>query len=216
MRFLTRAKHHALGLLLGSRYLMRLAPGERRLALTFDDGPDPVHTPPVLDLLARHGATATFFVLGDRADLQPALVRRIVEEGHEIANHSQRHRAFASMPVAAQLAEIDEADAVLRRYSPQPRFWFRPPQGRLPLSLAIALARRRHPVAMWSLDSHDYRQAGVAPILARFEERPVVPGDILLFHDDNAHTAEALARLLPAWQAAGYAVQSLQQAGAGP
>ena len=194
---------------MGDRYALRGDGGARVLALTFDDGPDPLHTPPLLDLLGRHGVKGTFFLTGASVRRSPEVVARTVAEGHEIGNHSFNHRRFATMPVAAQTAEIDEADALLRSHDGRDSHWFRPPQGQLPLALFRELRARRHPVAMWSYDSRDYAKAGPAPIVARFEAQPARAGDILLFHDDNADTAEALAILLPRWLEAGFGFVTL-------
>jgi peptidoglycan/xylan/chitin deacetylase (PgdA/CDA1 family) len=194
---------------MGERYVVR-APGERRvLALTFDDGPDREHTPPILDLLARHGVKATFFLTGAQAESRSEVVARTVAEGHEIGNHSFMHRRFARMAVPEQMAEIQRADDLLRSHDGREWHWFRPPQGALPLGLFRELRARRHPVAMWSYDSRDYAREGVAPIVARFDARPARAGDVLLFHDDNADTCEALATLLPRWLGEGYAFETL-------
>jgi len=203
MGIVTRLRNAASAQLLGDRFVARGPAGTQAVALTFDDGPHPEHTPRILDLLEANGIRGTFFLVGDLIDRHPELVRRMVGAGHEIGNHSMHHRAFAAMPIERQIEEIEAADRLLTGIDGRPRHWFRPPQGRVPLRLLVALARRRHPLAMWTLDSFDYRGDGVDAVLQRFEERPVRTGDVVLFHDDNAHTVAAIARLLPAWRAQG-------------
>src|SRR5262249_41962590 len=103
---------------------------ERAVALTFDDGPDPVVTPAILDLLAQHGARATFFVVGSRAAEQPDLIRRIHAAGHTIGTHTQNHRLGFHFGWGATVRrEIEEAFAVVERLVPERPSLFRPPHG---------------------------------------------------------------------------------------
>ena len=181
----------------------------RTLALTFDDGPDPIHTLGVLDILRAQGVSATFFMIGERAERHPEIVKRILDEGHEIGNHAYRHVKFAALPLQNQLNEIDQTDHLLSRCDGRQWHWFRPPQGRLPLRLLFALLQKRHRVAMWSYDSLDYKKQDVASVLSRFSSSPVRDGDVILFHDDNNVTVLALQHLLPQWRAQGYAFSFL-------
>lgn len=217
MGIATRIKDFGMSALLGRRYLSRGPGGGRAIAVTFDDGPIPVHTPAILDLLKAHGARGTFFVTGDHAKEQTGLLRRIVDEGHELGNHSFHHVAFASLPLKRQIDEIERMDRFLEGFDGRSWHWFRPPQGRLPAGLVLALLRRRQHVAMWSLDSFDYRGDGAETILVRIRDRPVGPGEIVLFHDDNADTVEALAKLLGQWRAEGWRFATVSElAGAAP
>ena len=107
----------------------RLSPdGPRRMAITIDDGPDPGVTPRVLDLLAAHGARATFFCIGARVERYPELARRIVLEGHEIGNHSQHHPNLFSLFGPWRMArEITRAQAGIGRVCGVRPRWFRSP-----------------------------------------------------------------------------------------
>lgn len=194
---------------MGDRYLTNARRDSPILALTFDDGPHPTYTPAILDLLARHRARATFFLTGVQAEQFPEIVARTLAEGHEIANHSYRHTCFASLPVKAQLEEIEKTDAILSAHDQREWHWFRPPQGKLPISLFLKLWSRRHPVAMWSHDSYDYRNAGAAAIVERYQATPARGGEVILFHDDNADTVDALQRMLLLWIQQGYAFDTL-------
>lgn len=172
--------------------------------LSFDDGPHPEYTPRLLDLLARHGARASFFVVGRHAECQPAIVERIVREGHLLGNHSWNHLHFAQLPLGEQLVELERTDALLHRFDGRARHRVRPPQGLLPLPLLWHLAWRRRSIAYWSYDSLDYRLQTTAELVARLRRQPPQAGDIVLLHDDHAHTCEALDELLPQWVADGH------------
>ncbi len=193
-----------LGVLMGDHFIANISRRNRFLALTFDDGPDPIYTPMVLDLLKANGVSATFFIIGEQAELHPEIVRRILDEGHEIGNHAYRHVKFATLPIRDQLDEIDRTDRLLNQYDGRHWHWFRPPQGRLPLNLLLALLQKRHKIAMWSYDSLDYQAKDVASILSQFTSKPVRNGEIILFHDDNDFAVLALRSLLDEWRVQGY------------
>lgn len=174
------------------------------IALTFDDGPHPQYTAEALDLLKQHGMKATFFFVGMNVMRYPELVRRVVEEGHQLGNHSYSHDEFSRSRLTQQLAEIDKADEVLARFDGHKRHPFRPPRGQLPVPLLAALVWRRQLVAMWSYDSLDYQDGGARSVLRRFEGQPLHHGDVVLMHDDNAETLSALRQLLPDWKGQGW------------
>lgn len=200
-----------LGRLLGDHFAGNASRGSRALVLTFDDGPDPLYTPKVLDLLKEVGVRATFFVIGVHAERHPEIVRRMLDEGHEIGNHAYRHVKFAALPLRDQLAEIEQTDRILTQYDGRPWHWFRPPQGRLPLQLLSALVRTRHRIAMWSYDSLDYRAQDADSILNRFQKDPVREGEVILLHDDNNSTELALPQLVGQWREEGYEFHCLSQ-----
>lgn len=183
--------------------------GGRGLYLTFDDGPHPEVTPVLLDLLAAHGAKATFFLLGANAERYPDVARRIVAEGHAIGNHSYSHPRFAQVDLDVQRAEIDRTDDILAVIDGQPRHWFRPPSGALPLRMLGDFARRRRGIAYWSYDSMDYRRQSAEILARRLREQPPAAGDIVLMHDDDPNTVQALRELVPEWRAAGHALEAL-------
>jgi peptidoglycan-N-acetylglucosamine deacetylase len=182
----------------------------RRVALTFDDGPDPATTPRILDHLRDLGVHATFFVLGERADCHPELVRRMVTEGHLVANHSWNHAAlpFHSADfIRADLARTQ--DAIERACGVRPSI-FRPPYGlRDPRVLAEARKCGLRTV-LWSCSPRDWQDPGADAVVERTLSA-VEPGDIVLLHDGSAEragghpgTAEALARLVRGLRDRGY------------
>jgi len=170
--------------------------------LSFDDGPHPVHTPPLLDLLARHDVRASFYLTGFLAEAEPALVARMLAEGHVIGNHSMTHPRMLRLGLRAQWAEIDRTEATLARLGAAGRHGFRPPYGRVTWAVLAATLLRRQPLVLWSIDSLDYT-LGPAEVVQRLRKRPPKSGDIILFHDDADCARQALAQLLPEWKRAG-------------
>lgn len=168
------------------------------IALTFDDGPDPECTQRLLDVLERHAARATFFLIGERADDLPGIVDRIVAGGHEIGNHSYCHPDIATLGYQQLRDEIARGDRVLARDRWRKRFHglFRPPCGQLTLrSLFYALFHRRRHI-LWSIDPRDYGAQSPEAIVEHIRGQGVRPGDILLLHDATDHTPEAVDMLL--------------------
>lgn len=155
-------------------------------ALTIDDGPDPDTTPAVLDLLAAHGAVATFFCIAERARRYPALAREIVARGHSVQNHSQTHRLDFSLCLSRRLAaEIGDAQATLADITGQRPHCFRAPAGlRNPL-LDPVLHRLGLHLVSWTRRGFDTRDGDAPRVLARLT-RGLAAGDILLLHDGHA------------------------------
>ena len=148
------------------------------VALTFDDGPDPVSTPAFLDVLRAHDVRATFFVVGERVEREPLLLRRIVEEGHEVGVHGWRHRyALVNSPqLGRSLAAIAEAAEV------RPT-WFRPPYGVLSAtSIAEARLHRLAPV-LWTAWAKDWTVDATADSVRNLLAPGIVGGATLLLHD---------------------------------
>ncbi|WP_114238606.1 polysaccharide deacetylase family protein [Dyella sp. C9] len=177
--------------------------------LTFDDGPDPDYTPRLLDLLARHGVNASFFLVGHRVEQHPALVERMVAEGHLIANHSWSHWSFKPMPLRKQVEEFQRTDQLLRSFDQQPQHRLRTPQGYLDTRLLLYCARHRRNIVYWSYDSMDYQKPSHGELVARLRAAPPKAGDIVLMHDDSDRATDALAVLLPEWLAQGQRFHAL-------
>src|SRR5919107_5789297 len=114
-----------------------VATPQRVVALTYDDGPDPDHTPGVLDALARHGATATFFVLAERAEAHPDLVRRIAAEGHDVGLHGEDHTRLSALPARQALTRIRRGRRRLAAVLGRPVTLYRPADGAQGLAPAV-------------------------------------------------------------------------------
>ncbi len=179
------------------------------LYLSFDDGPDPEHTPRILDLLAAHGAHASFFLIGEHAERHPRLVERLVAEGHLIGNHSYSHPRFGNLALSAQIEEITRTEHILSAFDGLARHRFRPPYGVLPARLVAHCAMQRRNIAFWSFDSLDYQERTAEELVAMLRAQPPRTGDIVLMHDDRAHTVELLEVMLPQWRAQGFRLDAL-------
>lgn len=152
------------------------------LALTFDDGPCLTATPEILDLLQEQAVPATFFMIGERVRRHPDLARRVFHEGHQIANHSDRHVAFRSLVPSVCQREAEKADRTFRAVvGVAPRF-YRPPKGLINRHVVRALAGAGYHVATWSRMPGDYFPWHTAGRIAKGLSR-VRAGDIVVLHD---------------------------------
>ena len=149
--------------------------------LTFDDGPDPVWTPAVLDALRDAGAKATFFVLGPRAAAEPELVDRIVDEGHAVGVHAHEHVRHTELDAAAGTADLERALAVLDGLGVRPTLWRTPWGVEAEWTRPVAEARGLRVVG-WSADTHDWRGDAAADMLAAIED-DIAEGAVVLAHD---------------------------------
>lgn len=173
------------GRVLGSN-LVRLPPAaaaRNEVSLNFDDGPDPVVTPRVLDLLDRHQARASFFCIGEKAAAFPELVREIARRGHSVENHSHRHsNAFAFYGLGRLRRELDAAQAAIAGITGRSPAFFRAPAGfRSPLLDPVMAACGLRYVS-WTRRGFDTVRGNADEVLQRLT-RGLGPGDILLLHD---------------------------------
>jgi peptidoglycan/xylan/chitin deacetylase (PgdA/CDA1 family) len=160
-------------------------PGRRPLvALTFDDGPDPEATPRVLEVLSRHGARATFFVIGERAARHPEVIAAIARAGHQIESHSHRHSWWTAFTPRRRLAaELQAAQAVIAAASGRAPRWLRPPIGILSPEVVAAARLVGLRLCAWSCKARDgLAGTSVAAALTRLRAG-LSPGAILLLHD---------------------------------
>jgi peptidoglycan/xylan/chitin deacetylase (PgdA/CDA1 family) len=196
--------------------------GQRNeVAITFDDGPDPLVTPQVLDLLDRFGAKASFFVIGTKLQLHPKLGGDIARRGHSLENHSSHHFLLLSLFGGASLRhEIEAAQSAVAAVCGRAPRYFRPPGGFHSPLLGPVLADLGLQLATWTRRGFDTRDSNARRVLNRLT-RKLSAGDILLLHDGSAaRTAsgtpvvlEVLPQLLQQLQTLGLRSVSLPQAG---
>jgi peptidoglycan/xylan/chitin deacetylase (PgdA/CDA1 family) len=196
--------------------LVRGPRGARGVALTFDDGPDPRWTPRVLEVLAEHGAVATFFVIGRKAEAHPEIVRAILGAGHSVGLHSYEHDwLFAIRSERRVRKDLERAMAVLESISGERPVLFRPPIGHTNPIIARVAEALDLSVVGWSIGARD-GVGGVRPadVVARVR-RDLRDGAIVLMHDSPERgdreppAVRALPAVLDAIRAAGLEVQSV-------
>ncbi|MFG3097022.1 bifunctional polysaccharide deacetylase/glycosyltransferase family 2 protein [Streptomyces sp. NPDC048202] len=194
---------------------------ERRIVLTFDDGPDPTWTPQVLDALKRNHARATFFVTGTMTSRYPELVRRMVDEGHEVGLHTFNHPDLSYQSKRRVDWELSQGQLALAGAAGIRSSLFRPPYS----SFASAMDDRSWPVSKYvggrgylivlnDRDSEDWRRPGVEEIIRRATPAKG-KGAVVLMHDsggDRSQTVQAIDTLLPRLQHEGYRFQTLTEA----
>jgi peptidoglycan/xylan/chitin deacetylase (PgdA/CDA1 family) len=173
------------------------------IALTFDDGPDPASTPVFLDLLARHERRATFFVLGEHAAAHPALVRRMSDEGHEVAIHGWTHRCTAAVPPTRLGRELSAARRTVEDIIGTPVTWYRPPYGVLTTETLLATRGLDLRTVLWTAWGRDWERSATPSRIVATVLRRLRPGGTILLHDTDQHargdwrnTLEATAALL--------------------
>ena len=173
-----------------------------RLALTFDDGPSAIWTPRVLDMLARHGAHATFFTLAGNVARLPQLVRRMLAEGHEVALHGDIHWPLPLLTPGLLRREIRRSAEAVSTAASVTALHYRPPFGFMVPSQARFVAEIGYRSVLGDVYPEDAQRPGTARIVARTLPR-LRPGSILILHDgsplgepDRSQTCEALEIIL--------------------
>ena len=162
---------------------------EPEIVLTFDDGPDPVGTPAVLDALAAHGATATFFVLLTRVRSRPDLVARVLAQGHEIGLHGADHRPLPHFAYAEARARTAAAAYELEALTGTPVRWFRPPYGAQTPRTWLAVRRAGLVPVMWGPTTWDWRELPQDERVRKAQEGARA-GAVVLAHDAFAGAAD--------------------------
>ncbi|WP_336775956.1 polysaccharide deacetylase family protein [Paenibacillus sp. MMO-58] len=184
-------------------------PGEnKRIALTFDDGPYPKTTEPILDLLKEYHAKATFFVVGNRVESFPETIKREIAEGHEVANHTFNHYFLQKKNYTTVQNEIMKTEQALEKVTGKKPLLFRPPGGFYNDQMLAIAKKNGYTTVLWSWhqDTNDWRSPGVQKIVNKVLNN-ARNGDIILLHDyvpRSVQTVEALKIILPELQRRGY------------
>ena len=171
------------------------------VALTFDDGPHPLGTPAVLEILREAGAPATFFLVGEQVARRPALVADIVAAGHRVELHCHRHRNLLRLTPRRFLDDADRAQAAIEEASGQAIVDHRPPHGCYSSATLLASRRRGWRPVLWSKWGRDWGPRATVRSIVRRSTAGLRAGDILLLHDADFYSAsgswERTAAALP-------------------
>ena len=206
----------------------------RKLAVTFDDGPNPSVTPTLLDLLDKYGVRATFFVIGAYAREYPELVRELSARGHVVGNHTETHPNLFWKNSSQVRVELRLGQSAVKNVLGVAPRWFRPPFGLRNPSVGIAARELGLRVAMWTLMPGDWKSPSADWLIRRMD--PIAKharrisagakgsGDILCLHDgdhrrhnaDRSHTIAALQHWLPRWRDLGLEFVTIDDAAPAP
>lgn len=183
-----------------------IAAGQKVIALTFDDGPDPVYTPQVLQVLGQAGVTATFFMIGWEANDYPDLVRQVAGAGDGVGNHTWNHVDLTGLSPAGLPAQVDRTTQLLDSLTGRRVTCIRPPQGHLNPGVESELSGRGLATVLWDDDPRDWTRPGTGTIIRRVLSE-AQPGAIVELHDgggDRSETVAALPVIIAALRAQGY------------
>ena len=190
----------------------------RQIALTYDDGPNDPHTLALLEVLARHGVNATFFLIGRYVEQRPDIVRDIAQAGHVIGNHTFMHPLLIFKSKSETRNELIRCRAAIQNAVGNHSNLFRPPfGGRRPATLRAARELGLEPV-MWNITSYDWNAPPAAVIEGKVSRR-IRGGDVILLHDgghkamgaDRSQTVKATDNLITKYKAEGFVFTTVQE-----
>ncbi len=174
---------------------------KREVALTFDDAPDDVYTPQILDALKREGVRATFFVVGNRIEAHPEIVQRMVEEGHILGNHSYNHANLPKLSDEDFRSQINRTDKLIQSFTGYRPTFVRPPYGNINEPQIQWLASQHKIIVNWNVDSLDWKGLNAEQVKSNVLAH-TMPGSIILQHaaggvgEDLSGTVQALPDII--------------------
>lgn len=197
-------------------FIFRGSSTKQQIALTFDDAPDTLYTPKVLDILKKHNVKATFFVIGKLAEQHPDMVRRIAREGHVLGNHTYNHAQLKKLSMDKFIEDIEKSEAALSPLAGYAPRLIRPPYGAVTDDELAWLKEAGYLTVNWNVDPEDWRGVSGEQVLKRSMEA-AKPGAIILMHcatgpDGSLQgTIDALPELITGLQAKGYELVTVPQ-----
>jgi cellulose synthase/poly-beta-1,6-N-acetylglucosamine synthase-like glycosyltransferase/peptidoglycan/xylan/chitin deacetylase (PgdA/CDA1 family) len=204
----------------GDRLVSRQPPPGRRVALTFDDGPDPRWTPQIAAVLRAAHVRATFFVIGSEVARNPGILRMLARDGNEIGNHTFTHTALSNGPMWQRKLQLELTEAAIVGVTGHYTRLVRPPYSATSNAVTPAqerdlarVAAGRYLIVLADFDSEDWQRGPVASIV-RHASPPGTSGGIVMFHDgggDRSHTVAAVRELIPQLRARGFRFVTVSQ-----
>ena len=186
----------------------RITPfGAPKIALTFDDGPHGTHTDAILKTLRKHGAKATFFMLGTQVDMYPSIAARVAAAGHEIGSHTYIHPNLSKVGAARVQSELSKTNAAILRATGKKPTLLRPPYGS---HTATVRKMAGVPLVLWNVDTVDWQSKNADAIVRHVLEN-ARDGAIILLHDIYGSTAEAVEKLVPALRLQGFQLVTVSE-----
>ncbi|MGX7149858.1 polysaccharide deacetylase family protein [Enterococcus ureasiticus] len=179
-----------------------LDPDKKYISLTFDDGPNPETTPRLLDILKEKGVKATFFMLGQNVVKHESVVKRVAEEGHEVASHSYSHPQLTGVDAQTVKEEVQNTDKAIYHAIGKLPTDFRPPYGAVNKDVAAIIGK---PIIQWSVDSQDWQSHNAQAIIKRIDDT-AYNDTIVLMHDIHPETVDAVSTVIDHLRGAGYEI----------
>lgn len=177
------------------------------VALTFDDGPRQGTTDRLLDGLRQRGASVTFFLVGEQAELYPDLVKRMQAEGHQVGNHTWSHGRLEGIPVDQILTEIAKSETLLEEMLGGKNYWLRPPYGLIDPKVAEKVTV---PMVKWSIDPRDWESRNTDKVVQAVL-KDVKPNSIILLHDIYPTSVDAALKIIDELQTKGYLFVTVEE-----
>lgn len=169
------------------------------VSLTFDDGPHPVNTLKIMDVLKKHNVRASFFLVGKKAKLYPGIVKRLFQENHDIGNHSYSHVRLSFKSLSKTLKEIGKTQDLIKKITGELPVFFRPPWGRFSKQqenmIRHHFAFEQHHIVLWDVCTYDWESPSIDTLLNTIEQN-TKPGSIILLHDTSATTADHIEGII--------------------
>lgn len=183
----------------------------KQIALTFDDGPEALHTEYILQILASENVKATFFLLGKNIEKHPQLAKKIVEAGHDVGNHSYSHRNFYYLNQIEITEEIKESQYQFYSVFGTFPIYFRPPYGNLNRRDMPLVRQYFHRIIKWSIDTNDWRKSASPSAIKKLILNKVHPGSIILFHEKHIKSLGNLPEIIKALKKEGYSFVTISE-----
>lgn len=199
------------------RGVIKRGPDRAQVSLTFDDGPDRVHTPRILEALAEANVRAAFFLVGRHVEAAPQIARAITAAGHDLGNHSYSHRHFWTLPPRASREEVDRGAAAIADATGQSPRYFRPPWGTFNWAAYARAGQIGETRVLWSLRPEGWLAPAPAGRMTAFVVGRAHPGAIVDLHDRGGHpstpaeTCAALPGMIAGLRDCGFAVVPLRE-----
>ena len=187
-----------------NRLVFRLGGAGKKIYLTFDDGPDPVYTSHVLKILSDNDAKASFFLVGEKTRMNAEVARQISDNGHTLAGHTYNHKEITEMTRHEMLSDLEKTRDCIRKVTNVDTALFRPPRGVMNLVNVASAILSGYRVMHWSVTYSDYRKDSLDRLVLEMQSKDLSNGDILLLHDNNQYTVEALDGFIKMIKKQGY------------